>query len=561
MTCLEFNEWLDDLLVREAGEPLPADVARHRAECAECARQHAIALEAVAALTPPVSIGASPELKKRILGSIPKSTFEGDHVEPSPARGTEALQPGRNDRLARTTGSSGGTSPLRRRGPGLGLVVAAAVLLAVSLYLLGSAPRASRGRALSLLSEASAAEARLYAVDHLVSRRNEIVVEPVDDADSSAARWLVPLVAVGPDGTPRFNGLKLGGRAGVGYTILDQSWYDPATRRFARVLSLEGRPLFANSYDGQAVHLLELNEQGEPRIKDEPVTREFKPPSDPAEFLGFSAGLKSAADRPDRRDLFRDMGPTKLRDGTTGRILRSTNPGNDAKTPADSYAQWTIRNDDHTVESLEMVVRGRPIYRVRALKGAENSEPQLGWDLAGARPAVGAVQPAPNVQAVANVINVDISVAQMVQRADYPVYLFASAPSWAGQRKIVDILDADSPPHRVFLVVYLAQDKRHVVLSQSFPPKNALAAVHKQCQLLYTSPAGIKVWSGGPVGRLATHLLSRARGFLGVPPSKDCSGYLLETPEGTIPGLAVNGTLTEAELHGLVDRLLPAGKK
>jgi hypothetical protein len=562
MTCREFNEWLDDLLVREAGEPLLADVAQHRAECAECARQHSLALEAVAALTPPVSPGASPELKKRILDSIPPSTFEGDRAEPPPACDTEALQPMRNDRLGSTTGSSRGAGPLRRRWRGLALAVAAAVVLVVSLYLLGGgAPRASRGRALSLLNEASAAEARLFAVDHLVSLRNEIVVEPVDNADLIAARGLVPLVAVGPDGTPRLNGLKLGGRPGLGYTILDQSWYDPATRRFARVLSLEGRPLFANSYDGQAVHLLELNEQGEPRIKDEPVTREFKPPSDPAEFLGISAGLRSAADRPDRRDLFRDMGPAKLRDGTTGRILRSTNPGNDAKPPADSYAQWTIRDDDHTVDSLEMVERGRTIYRVRALKGVENAEPQLGWNLAGARRAVGAVQPTPPVQAVSNVINVDISVAEMVQRADYPVYLFAKAPSWANQRRISDFLDADSPPHRTFLVVYLAQDNRHVVLSQSYPPKNALAAVHKQCQLLYTSPAGVKVWSGGPVGRLATHLLSRARGFLGVPPAKDCSGYLLETPDGTIPGLAVNGTLTEAELHGLVDSLHPAGRK
>src|SRR5262249_38477162 len=212
------------------------------------------------------------------------------------------------------------------------------------------------------------------------------------------------------------------------------SWYDPATRRFARVLSLEGRPLFANSYDGQAVHLLELNEQGEPRIKDEPVTREFKPPDDPSEFLGWSVGLRDAADRPDRRDLFRAMGPTKLRDGTTGRLLRSTNPGNDGKTPPDSYAQWTIRDDDHTVDSLEMVVRGRTIYKERILKGAEDAEPQLGWDLAGARRIVAGVQPRPPVQTVANAINVDISVAEMVERADYPVYLFASAPSWAGRR-------------------------------------------------------------------------------------------------------------------------------
>jgi Sigma-70 region 2 len=88
MTCLEFNEWLDDLLVRETDELLPADVARHRAECTECARLHAIALEAVAALKPPVSPGASQEAKHRILGSIPRSSpfrsgINGTSVEPA----------------------------------------------------------------------------------------------------------------------------------------------------------------------------------------------------------------------------------------------------------------------------------------------------------------------------------------------------------------------------------------------------------------------------------------------------------------------------------------------
>jgi hypothetical protein len=561
MNCREFSEWLDDLLLRESGEPVPPEVARHLAECAECARQYALALDAITAIRPPNSTGASPMLKQRILDSVSYRTFEVDRAAPSLARDTTALKPLRSDRLSDTTVMSPEAGSQRRRSRGLMFATAAAVLLAVSLYLIGDGPQGSRGRALSLFNEASAAEARIFAVDHLVSRRNEIVVEPVDAAAPTAVGWFVPLVAVGADGSPRLNGLKLGGKPGPGYTILDLTWYDPATHRFARVLSLEGRPLFANSYDGKAVHLLELNEKGEPSIKDEPVTRDFKPPSDPAEFLGMLAGLKSAVDRPDRRDLFRDLGPTKLKDGTAGRMLRSTSPGNDGKTPAGSYARWTIRDDDRTVESLEMVERGRTIYTVSALKGADNSEPRLGWDLAGARQAAGAVQPTPPAQTVANMINVDISVAEMMQRADYPVYLFTRSPSWAGQRKISDILDGDSPPHRVFLVVYLAQDSRHVVLSQSFPRKEALAAVQKQCQLLYTSPAGVKVWTGGPVGRLATHLLSRARGFIGVPPSKDCSGYLLETPGGTIPGLAVNGTLTEAELHDLVDSLFPAGQK
>jgi hypothetical protein len=36
---------------------------------------------------------------------------------------------------------------------------------------------------------------------------------------------------------------------------------------------------------------------------------------------------------------------------------------------------------------------------------------------------------------------------------------------------------------------------------------------------------------------------------------------LLETPDGTFPALSVNGTLTEAELHDLVDSLVPVGPK
>ena len=44
---------------------------------------------------------------------------------------------------------------------------------------------------------------------------------------------------------------------------------------------------------------------------------------------------------------------------------------------------------------------------------------------------------------------------------------------------------------------------------------------------------------------------------LNDPPAKDRTGYLLETPDRTFPALAVNGSLTEAELHELVDSLVP----
>ncbi len=50
-------------------------------------------------------------------------------------------------------------------------------------------------------------------------------------------------------------------------------------------------------------------------------------------------------------------------------------------------------------------------------------------------------------------------------------------------------------------------------------------------------------------------------GLFAGPPAKDRTCYLLETPEGTFPALAVNGALTDAELHGLVDSLVRAKPK
>ncbi|MBN2128509.1 MAG: hypothetical protein JW741_03400, partial [Sedimentisphaerales bacterium] len=42
------------------------------------------------------------------------------------------------------------------------------------------------------------------------------------------------------------------------------------------------------------------------------------------------------------------------------------------------------------------------------------------------------------------------------------------------------------------------------------------------------------------------------------PPSEDRIGYVFESPAGTFPALAVNGPVSDEELHGLVDSLLPA---
>jgi hypothetical protein len=43
-----------------------------------------------------------------------------------------------------------------------------------------------------------------------------------------------------------------------------------------------------------------------------------------------------------------------------------------------------------------------------------------------------------------------------------------------------------------------------------------------------------------------------------VEPAKDRCGFIVVTPSGTIPLIAVNGPVTEEELAGLVNSLIPA---
>jgi len=152
----------------------------------------------------------------------------------------------------------------------------------------------------------------------------------------------------------------------------------------------------------------------------------------------------------------------------------------------------------------------------------------------------------------------DISIKRMIEKADFETYIFSSDPSWAGQRQITDILDLPSPPHRMFAITYRANDKRHVVLVQSYSYNKMLGPLVKTGKLVYESPKGFKVWSGPKDQWLAEILIQSARATIKDPPSKDCIGYALESPAGTFPCLAVNGPLSDSELHGLVDSLVPA---
>jgi hypothetical protein len=548
MNCRECRQWIDDLLLRDPDEAPPADVAQHLDACDECAHEHALALETLEAITPRAIAVAAPRLKERILAAISATTIDEPATEA--AGETVRFVDRRKHRAARMR---------------LAIALAATVLLAVTLFPFWPGPTTSRNVSpFDLLARAAAAEARLFAADEVVSLTSEIVVEPVEDAVLIEARW-VPLVSFQADGKERLDQLKLGGDPKEGYTVRDESWYDPATHRFAHVLSLKGRPLFANSYDGRSVHLLELDEQGRPRIKDEAVTREFQPPKSPADFLGIFAYVKSSTDDPGRRHFVRDQGPTKLADGTPAHIVRLGFTGDESNKLLQVDFLVTIRDDNHRVESISEVHQGRTLFTIRHSEAAGRRDPEYGWDLAGLKPAIekekgGAKSP---VRTLADMIRPSVTVEEMAKRADYPVYVFSRDPSWSDRRQIVDILDLPSPPHRMFAVVYSAKDKRHIILAQAHSFNANLGPLARSGKLLYTSPAGIKVWSSKHDQQMAEILLASigSTGLFAGPPAKDRTCYLLETPEGTFPALAVNGVLTDAELHRLVDSLVRAKAK
>jgi hypothetical protein len=79
-----------------------------------------------------------------------------------------------------------------------------------------------------------------------------------------------------------------------------------------------------------------------------------------------------------------------------------------------------------------------------------------------------------------------------------------------------------------------------------------------QGDLVYESPNGFKVVGGGRSKWMANILLQSAQYELKDPPSEDRIGFILQSPAGTYPTLAINGPVSDEELHHLVDNLMPA---
>jgi len=530
MNCREFQKHLDNLLCARPDAETLAEMTQHAGTCRQCARDYEAALETLDSVQLSCKVQPSSDLKERIMNGI---------VEVDSVRSVE--------------------TPVRHKSriSFMKMAWAGGVALALTLAVLGLFGRKNGLESgFALLAQARAAEASLYSAKGFLHLVNEILVQPVADPDMARMRW-TPMVSLEANGKNRVHQLTLSAKPGERYTVDDQSWYDPASGRFVRVLSAGGNPVFANAFDGTAVYSLGTNPDNALHVVRTPVSEGFNRPNSPAAFLGIGAGLISGLDEKNEK-LVIGVENVIQDDGAAGRAVKVATPMNDAP-DTDTYVIFTIRNSDNLIARVELVIGGKSQYVIRRVRSEAVDAPKTAWDLSDLK--IGQAKPgeaASSVKISPDMVKSDVPLRQMVEKADFATYVFSPDPAWAGPRQITDILDIVSPPHRMFAVTHCAKDGRHVVLIHSHTYNTMLGPMAKTGRLVYQSPNGVKVWSGPRDKWLAGILLQSARAIIKDAPVENRTGYLLETPDGTFPALAVNGALSDAELHSLVDSLVPA---
>ena len=533
MNCNHVQNYLDSFLVERPVDELHSEVAEHIANCPRCAHDYETAVQALHAIRLTGNITVSPVLKDSIMSRI------------SEADGTtqETVKPG--------------FSIFKLWKPVL-ITGAAVILLIIGSLFLQPGKDEETDVAVNLLHTVWAAEQAVFDKDGVVYSVNEIIVKPIRNPVLAQIRWF-PVMSIESDGTQRFHQLTLPAETGEGYKVDDEAWYDPDTGRFKHIVSIGETPVFANSYDGNAIHVLEEDIKGNLQVSAYPLSPNFKPPENPSEFLGIGVGLTTTLNEKNDKQVSYE-GDTVLKDGSKARILKVGFGTDGPELAKSTYFLYKIREADNTIAEMEWIAQNNSLLVVRRVKTETPDTTELKWNLAGLDSKVDTTpnQPMPGIQTDA--VIPDVSIQHMIDKADFETYIFKSGPPWAGRHLIADVLDIVSPPHRMFMTAYRADDKRHVVLIQSHSYNRMASQIIKNFTLSYTSPNGFKVWSGPKTKWIAKILLQSAGAAIHDQPPEDCTGYFLETPAGTYPCIAINGELTDNELHSLIDNLIPSAE-
>jgi hypothetical protein len=537
MDCRQIAQYLDGLLAVEPDESVRSKVEAHCSACPACAREYELARRALALLETSQEVTVSSNLKERIMNAI----VEHDVVS------------SRRSAIDRRGGK------LRRLAWVAGLAALVLILAALYQWLGRTGPgRESEGyrHGLGLLSPAWATEEALFNKKGIVHLVSEIVVRPVSDPNVARMRW-IPVVSLDAKGTLRFDQLRLPAKPGEGFTVVDEISYDSQRGEFSRIMTLGGKPVFGNSFDGEAVYSLELESSAKMRVTRTPIASDFKAPQSPAEFLGLTSGVPTELNKNDK-SMLSEAGEVTLSDGSKGRLIKAAiRLGGAADTLITSYWLFTIREADNTIVQKEWFVGKQSVLAIRRVRVESIGHPVVAWNLSGIEGESAPLQAAAGVGVTPDAVVPDVSVQDVVDKAHFETYIFSVAPPWAKERKISDVLDVASPPHRMFSITYKAKDGRHVVLVQSYTFNTGLGPKAKTGKVLYQSPAGFKVWSGA-MDRLIAGILLQSAGYgITEPLSEDRTGYILESPAGTFPALAINGKISDDELRALMNSLVP----
>jgi hypothetical protein len=461
------------------------------------------------------------------------------------------------------------------------LSAAAAVLIIIAtISWLYSKPGSTQQlSSFTLLSRASAAEQTLfYGTGGITHIANEIILYPssrsntgklLRDLESDVTHdkniafvksWLsyrwIPVFSLGPDGQPRENKLDLAQNAGEAVMISDLAWYDAATGRFARVLKTGDHVLFANAFDGQYVYTTSKGPGGILQIDREAVSVEFKVPDNPADFMGIAAGLRGAIPR-EHYPPIQDVTTETLENGTPIRVykLGFTDPWGKVET----YFLFKISVDADIIEEIECVADGEPTRIHRRINAEAVNKPALSWDLSElvSEQTTGVAVEASEASGI-------VTIRQISERAAGPVYVFETDPSWTHDRKIYDLPDETDKSARMFSATYRGRDGRDIVLTQGESFNRYFSALFGKVQemgnqvpWMYESENGFKVMHQSDKNTEIwwTEFALKSAGF---EPVTNRVGYILMSPEKTFLVLAVNGPVSEQELHGLIDSLISA---
>jgi len=540
MNCREFRKRIADLFDLHPGPQLQGELGKHLAACPVCAEEYKVLLKLIKELEPRHRVEVSPDFEERVLNSM-------DSYAESP--GIRLNFPG--------------LSRISWWKPAAVLAIAAVLLVIVltvdwrSLYRESGGSGTGKDASFALLSKALAAQEEFLAGEGIKHIIKELVINLVPDSIHAWNRYL-GLSLTRANGKSIHIDLRYPPKPKRKYTIRDEAWYDKSTGRLARLMWLEGKVLFAYSYNGEYVCMTEQLPDSSIKIVRDKAAETFTLPEKPLHFFGFVAGHDSVFKKLDQERVI-DLGPGRLEDGTPVRIIKTFGKSRTTEKPDSagqviSYHLFRIRQDNNLIAEMEWVFQGISMEVTRYVLDEQVPDTGVPWSLEGIDSLLAGTVDFLflGFELQSDVFLEDLSAGDILANVDMQVFLFSSNPLSTNERKI-NFSRGGTP---VVNISYLAEDKRNVVLFQ--PGQRFRYWLVATGELTYASLSGFKFWKERDTRSWANMLLRPSLRPSREPPAKDCTVYIVQSPVGTDFPLAINGPLSIEELEELAGSLMLA---